>query len=383
MNGSEDYLETARAYSDGVRVLFAPTGAAAGDRGRLGPASYSDLAGQAGELLPMSGRLTQAAVGRMAEAPAEARAESEVALLAKALTDLEVSGYLYQAAREQEAGSRWSEAATGDRSRGLSRTAEPYLALLLGEPEAPESEERGPGEPRNVAAARQELLTGSSTAFHLISQRAAGTSELALERLLAIGLGELAGAVATVGMELAEVVGVAEKVSELYELFRGFLDKAMASLFALLGPKLAKTVAQEAGKWAKKLDLGEHIGTLTELLYQTQESKAVLRPVIESAEADLDTFVTVIKQVGGLNEKYRKQTELVDTILDKLRWVAMIPKAALPKVHLVLAALYLVLGGYVIFLGADYVDAPRVSWLDRVPGVRRVVETSLGAPQGG
>jgi hypothetical protein len=48
-----------------------------------------------------------------------------------------------------------------------------------------------------------------------------------------------------------------------------------------------------------------------------------------------------------------------------------------------LAAAYIVLGGYVILLGADYVDAQRVQWLDRVPGVRRVVQVSLEPPQGG
>jgi hypothetical protein len=85
--------------------------------------------------------------------------------------------------------------------------------------------------------------------------------------------------------------------------------------------------------------------------------------------------------VGGLNEKYRQQTKLVNTILDKAGWLAAIPAAALPKAYLLVSAVYLVLAGYVIFLGADYVDAPRVSWFDRIPGVRRVIEDTLGGPQ--
>jgi len=44
---------------------------------------------------------------------------------------------------------------------------------------------------------------------------------------------------------------------------------------------------------------------------------------------------------------------------------------------LVLTALYIVLGGYVIVAGADYVDAHKLSLLNRVPGVRRVVESTL------
>jgi len=383
MNRNEGYLEAIRAYSDGVRVLFAPTGVAAGDRGGSGPTSYSDLADQAEKLLPVSAQVTQAAAARMAGAPAEARADTEIALLAKALTDLEISAYLYQVAREEEAGRSWHAPAADDRSRGSARFAEPYLDLLLGERAAPESEDRGPGRPLDVAAAQGELLAGSGSALFLISRRATNTSEVALQRLLAIGLGELVDAVAIVGMEVAEALGAAEKVEGLYKLFRGFLDRAMGALIALLGPELAKTVAEEAKKWAEKLDLGEHVGTLMEKLYQTQETKKALQPVIENAAADLDTFVTAIDQVGGLSERYRQQTELVDTILDKAQWLAAIPAAAVPKVHLLLGAVYLMLAGYVIFVGADYVDAPRVGWLDRVPGVRRVIEDNLAAPQGG
>jgi hypothetical protein len=42
-----------------------------------------------------------------------------------------------------------------------------------------------------------------------------------------------------------------------------------------------------------------------------------------------------------------------------------------------LVGAYLALGVYVIAAGGDYVDAPRLQLLDRVPGVRVVVETRL------
>jgi hypothetical protein len=377
MNGTEEYLETVRAYSDGVRVLLAPAGIAAGDRGRAGPTSYADLAGQAEVLLPVSAQVNQAAAARLAAAPAQARADAEIALLAKALTDLEIGAYLQQAARQEEAKSEWYAPAADDRSRASAQFAEPYLELLLGEGAALEAEERGPGQPHDVAAARGALLASSGSALLLISQRATSTSETALQRLLAIGLGELANAVAAVGMGVAEALGAAETVSELYKLVRGFVDRAMDALLALLGPELAKIAAEEAKKWAEKLDLGEPIGILMEKLYQTQQTKSELQPVIESAPAALNAFVSAIGRVDGLNEKYRRQTELVGTILDKARWLAAIPATVVPNVPLLLAVLYLVLAGYVIFLGADYVDAPPVGWLDRVPGVRRVIEADL------
>jgi hypothetical protein len=42
-----------------------------------------------------------------------------------------------------------------------------------------------------------------------------------------------------------------------------------------------------------------------------------------------------------------------------------------------MAAAYLVVSAYVILAGADYVDAPRLKILNRVPGVRTVVVADL------
>ena len=47
MDTTTSYLEAARAYADGVRVLFTPSGVPTGERGGRGPASWTDLADQA------------------------------------------------------------------------------------------------------------------------------------------------------------------------------------------------------------------------------------------------------------------------------------------------------------------------------------------------
>jgi hypothetical protein len=39
----------------------------------------------------------------------------------------------------------------------------------------------------------------------------------------------------------------------------------------------------------------------------------------------------------------------------------------------------MVLGVYIVAAGGDYVDAPRLQFLNRVPGVRRVVEARLAS----
>ena len=54
-----------------------------------------------------------------------------------------------------------------------------------------------------------------------------------------------------------------------------------------------------------------------------------------------------------------------------------IPAARLPMVELATAAVYIGLLGFVVYTGSDYVDAPRLERIGRVPGVLHVVETGL------
>jgi hypothetical protein len=53
--------------------------------------------------------------------------------------------------------------------------------------------------------------------------------------------------------------------------------------------------------------------------------------------------------------------------------------ASIPQAKLVIALVYLLLGGYIVVAGADFVDAPNldVKILNRVPGVKTVVEMAL------
>jgi hypothetical protein len=80
-----------------------------------------------------------------------------------------------------------------------------------------------------------------------------------------------------------------------------------------------------------------------------------------------------------MNDTFRSKTGLIDKILPKIKYLTFIPAAALPQAKLVMAAAYLLMGGYVILVGGDYVDAPGLDRLDRVPGVRQVIEATIVA----
>jgi hypothetical protein len=230
-----------------------------------------------------------------------------------------------------------------------------------------------------MLAARTQLSQSVEDTLDLVRERAARTGQAAVSGLLTLGLAEIARAAGLVGMDIAQALGQAEKVTRLYHLFRQFALSAYDSLAALLGPTLAQTAAQQVLAWVNDVAQGEQFGQLLEKLYETQQTAQHLSQVATASQASLEKFVAAIQSVDGLNDKYQQQIGLVDRLLRGLRLLGGVPAAALPQGRLLLAAAFIVLVGYVILAGADFVDARRLRLLNRVPGVRQVVETNLAS----
>jgi hypothetical protein len=380
MNATETFQQVSRLYAAGARALLAPTGAVAMDRGRPGPESYTDLGTQANVLLPVSERFTAAASAELETASPDVRSGTETALLAKVLSDLEISDYLLQAARDEEAEAAWTAPRALDRGFATVPRLEPTLELLLGEEEEPPVY-RGVPAVATIEHARHQLKEDVGDTLLLISGRASGSGQVALEGLLGIGLGQVAKAAGFVGMDIAEALGQAEKVSRLYDAFRGFLRNAYNSIMALLGPDTARKAAEEVPKWLEKLNLGEQLDSLLGRLFHIEDTRVVLTPLIDASDAAVERYVNVSRMILALNNAFQRKTGLIDKILPKIRYVGMIPGAALPAGQLLMAAAYIALGGYVLFLGGDYLDSTHIRFLDRVPGVRRVVEKNLAAQE--
>jgi len=378
MNTPVPYLEIAQNYADGVRVLFAPSGESTGERGGRGPTSPQDLAEQAENLSPVSAALTQALAVQRTDADATMRFQASVKLLAKALTDLEISAYLLQAARDEEEGISKSQANFAERSFVDLTTIEENLQVLLGRVEVSvQFVERGEIEPTDIPTARTDLSNIIADTLNSILDRASKTGELALSRVMSLGVAELAQVVGFVGMDIAEVLGQGENVTHLYNLVRDFFNRAYESLLELLGQQLAQTASQQVLEWIQELREGTRLSTILEKFYQTEQTAQDLENFVSSSQANLEQFIQAIRGVSGLDASYRKQINWVEKILQAIRWFGTLSTAVLPQGELLIASLCIILGTYVILLGADYVDSPKMSVLDCVPGVRRVVETNM------
>ncbi|MEG4286337.1 hypothetical protein QUB68_24720 [Microcoleus sp. A006_D1] len=384
MNTPDASLEIAHNYADKVRVLFAASGEPTGERGGRGPNSAQDLAQQAESLSPVSASLTSVLAVQQTNTDPTMRFQSSVKLLAKALTDLEISAYLYQAALEEEEGTTWSNNQSGERSFANLRSIEENLQVILGQAEvSSQTTERGEGEITDIPTARIELSNTVEDTLHLILKRASQTGELAITRVMGLGVTELAQAVGFVGMDIAGVLGQSENVSRLYNAFRDFFNRAYESVIKLLGRKLAETAAKQVLEWIQELKEGAKLNDILERFYQTEQTTENLQQLADSSTANLEQFITAIQSISKLDAAYRQQINWAEKVLQGSRWFGTLSAATLSQGDLLVASLYITLGGYVILVGADYVDSPNLTLLDCVPGVRRIVENHLVTGDGG
>jgi hypothetical protein len=383
---STTYLAAAQAYAEATRELFAParrtpTGLASAERGGPATPPSSDLASRAGALAAASDQLAAAATTQLSDADPTVRAQASAGLLAKALNDLTVSAYLLRAAQDEEDGLLAADPTSVERGgAALPSSLEANLGFLLSAPAGvPRGIDRADATPRSVDLARVQLDQSAGDALDLISERAAQTGQAALGGLLGLGVAELGQAAGIVGLEIAGILGQADKVTKLYGLFRDFVLRTYGSLLALLGPGLAQMAAQQVMSWIDEVRNGKQFAALLGQLYATDVVSNDVRETVANSQSSLDGFVAALQGVDGLNGQYQQQIALSEKLLKGLKLLGGVPAAVLPQGMLLMAAAYIVLGAYVILAGADYVDSPKLTLLHRTPGVRTVVQTCLAA----
>ncbi len=371
--------EIARAYADGVRALFGPATRSTAEHATRSVRSAAALAEQAAALAPISADLTRAAsAGLAATDPAE-RARASTQLLAKALTDLQISAYLLQAAPEVAStpATRAAERAFDDAAAFASADIEESLAILLGEETGLTRDVRAVVVPADLPSARDQLAALVTATLNLVEVRAAKTGQTAVSGLLVLGLGQVAQAAGIVGLDIAQALGVGEKVTRLYTLVREFALSAYNAVVALCGPAIAQTAAQQVLAWLNDVAAGQRFEKLLEQLYETKGTNELLGKFVAESQAGLGQFTVALQGVDGLRTSFGEQLSLVDRLLQGFRLFGGAAAAAIPQATVLMAAAYLVITGYAVLAGADYVDAARLKFLNRVPGVRQVVETNL------
>jgi hypothetical protein len=368
------YDTIARAYADGVRLLLTPTLSTV-ERAAPAPASTDALTAQATALAGRSAELRQATTADLAAADAGERVRASTRLLAQAVTDLQISAYLLQVAQGEGTERTVRSAERSAEADFSTFDIEETLAILTGDEAAAVT--RAAVLPPDLPSARGQLSGLAVATLNSIEGRAAKTGQTAVSGLLVLGVGQVAQAAGIVGLDIAQALGVADKATKIYALVRDYALSAYNALVALLGPAVAQSAAQQVLAWVNDVAAGEQFRKLLTQLYGTKQTAELLDALVSESQADLSKFVIAIQDVDGLNTGFQQQLDLVDKLLRGFRLVGGAAAVAIPQAAVLLAAAYIAITGYAVLAGADYVDAERVKLLNRVPGVRQVVEQAL------
>ena len=267
MASPSGYDSVARAYADGVRSLLAPVAPSAAERATPAPASTDALTAQATALARRSAELRQATTADLSRG-GRGRARQSL--------DTATGPSRHRSADQRlspAGGARRRNRANGAHSRGR------FLAFRyrgeLGDPDrgrSRPSRTRAVVLPPDLRVGPRPALGLVVTTLNTIESRAAKTGQTAVSGLLVLGIGQVAHVAGIVGLDIAQTIGVADKVTRLYALVRDYALSAYNALVALLGPTIAQSTAQQVVAWVNDVAAGEQFRKLLAQFYETKRT---------------------------------------------------------------------------------------------------------------
>jgi hypothetical protein len=368
--------ELLERYTSAVRALLTPPGIP-GERGVVGPASPVEIVARAEEVLRLSGELVDAERAALTDSDPMTRAMASQHLLAKAATELEISAYLKAAGEDEADGAPLSAQRLTDRSIRTGGQVDEYLDVLASKP-AVKGLERGTTVPPNLEVARSQLATAARDACDLIALHAGETANEAFGGLVGVGLADIGQAAGAAVSTIAGSLGVGGGLSRLYILCRDFTRKMYDSLLALIGDELAKLFGDKVVAWVKETKDKHLFADWLVKAYGVDGLKQTLTTKIAGTSAELRRFSDTCDRLSDLTGRFGREMELTKKLTKALGYLKFVPGIGGPEGLLFRAAAYVLVLGWAVVDGADYLDAPRLALLARVPGVPTVVQEGIG-----
>lgn len=372
---TNDYQAAVAAYTDELRSLFAPEPAES--RSAEPHAASSDtLAERADRLAERSTDLLDQTVLFLSDDDATVRLGAEQSLLAQAVASLRVAEGLMAAETAQEAAETRSagpqpEPASFDDLLALLDTP---LGALGGDVTAESALTRG----RAPEASREDLIRAAEDAIDQVLSGVGGFGKDAIAGLLGLDTALLKQAAQLISGELAELVArLGQQASLLVSKAVKFLLQAYDSLLAALGQDAASALRQRVADWLEQIQQGDSVAQLIGAALQADVVRARVAERVAASQASAEVLGQTEISVEALPGSFNARTKLAGQILAGIAVLKRIPATRLPMVEVATAAVYIGLLGFVVYTGSDYVDAPRLERIGRVPGVLQVVEAGL------
>lgn len=372
---TNDYQAAVAAYADELRSLFAPEPAESRSA-EPHAASADTLAERADRLAERSAELLDQTTLFLSDDDPNVRLGAEQSLLAQAVASLRVAeGLMAAKAAGEDAGTR--SAGLQDEPAGfddLLALLETPLDSLGGDAAAEPALTRG-GAPQ---ASRDELVAAANDAIDQVLGKVGSFGKDVLAGLLGLDTALLKQAAQLISGELAELIGkLGEQASLLVSKGVKFLLQAYDSLLAALGQDAAGVLRQQAAAWIEQIQEGDGVAQLIGAALQADLVRSQVGDLVAASQKPAEVLGATQANVEALPGSYQARTKLAGQILAGVAILKRIPAARLPMVELASVAVYISLLGFVVYTGSDYVDAPRLERVGRVPGVLHVVETGL------
>lgn len=371
-----DYSTLVADYAAELSELFAPESARAAGRPpqALGP---DELADRAERLAPLAADLTRRTAEFLSDDNPSVRIGAEQNLLAQAAAALRVADGLLATTGEETDKSVRAAAPAAE----LAPAFDDILAIIqapLANTGAVVTVEPAAARARLPKATADELLAACDAAIEQIIGDVGAFGRDSLAGLVGLDTALLKKAAQLIGGEAAEAIAkLGEQASRLVAKAVAFIVQAYDSILAALGQDVTSELRQKATEWIERLQEGDAIAGVLGGVFETGDTRQRIADLIVASTAAPTVLGQAEEVVEALPAGYQARTKLAGQILAGLGVLKRIPAARVPTVELATAAAYLVLLGYVIYTGGDYVDAPKLEKLGRVPGVLHVVEVGL------
>lgn len=238
-----------------------------------------------------------------------------------------------------------------------------------------------PAPVRGVAreASAEDVIQAADVAISELLDHVVDFGQDAISGLLGLDTALLKEAATLISAELGELVQkLGEQASRLVAKAITFIVRAYDSLLAAIGQDMASEMRQRVAQWLVRLQEGENIAGLVGTMYTVEAARLRVRHAVDQSSAPAIVLGQARDAVDALPGAFAERTTLMRQLLAGLGLIKRFPAARVPMAELASASLYLLLLGVMVLIGADYLDAPRLDRLQRVPGVPEVVESSLG-----
>ncbi len=372
--------ESGAAYAVAVSRLLVPTPGLRSAQPRTAAADVDALLGQSDALR------AAAETGLMTGDPLETAA-AEVQLLAGAALDLLVAERLAgpgPGSRSLATEERTLDApplASLNELAELRAMIEAPQAYLVGAAaaQAAQMRVRPRSRTRALSGPATELPPAVHVALEAISDNAVTAGSAIVQGMFLIDFSTLRTALGMVGSDLTK-----ELAADLVRVGSRALDFVLIAnekILALTGLNAlaeAQKAAQKAlGGWLDQLQSGAVFAKVAGRVLGTRAIEAEIGGWLTAYQGSDDALNAARDQIGQLAGQYAAKARVVQKVNAGLSLVKLAPPVRTPVGSAALAVVYLGLLAYTLGSAYDHVDSDRIGLLDRVEGVRGVMQRAL------